>query len=176
MSISGVLEAYHNCIRQVQLYGPTNFAPIINHVAKFAQAYPDGSNYFILLIITDGIITDMPQTKSAIIDASALPMSIIIVGVGGADFSAMEILDADTTPLYERGRQAQRDIVQFVPYRDFQSSHDFQTAQAALAKAVLAEIPQQFVSYMRMRGIDPKPPKMGDAVLMPPDPDLLLLN
>lgn len=59
----GVLNAYHHCIRSVQLYGPTNFSPVINHVAKFAHEYQDGSQYFILLIITDGVITDMFQTK-----------------------------------------------------------------------------------------------------------------
>lgn len=67
--VLGVLAAYRNCIRQIQLHGPTNFAPVINHVAKFATAFPDGSNYFILLILTDGIITDMPQT----IQVPALP-------------------------------------------------------------------------------------------------------
>jgi hypothetical protein len=33
-------------------------------VAEIARTFRDGSQYFILLIITDGIITDMPQTKS----------------------------------------------------------------------------------------------------------------
>lgn len=61
--VSGVIEAYKKCIRQIQLFGPTNFAPVVNHVAKFAEAYQNGSQYFILLIITDGVITDMPQTK-----------------------------------------------------------------------------------------------------------------
>ena len=61
--ILGVLEAYRGCLQRVQLYGPTNFAPIINHVGRFAAANKGGSTYFILLIITDGIITDMPQTK-----------------------------------------------------------------------------------------------------------------
>lgn len=61
-NVSGVLEAYRNCIRQVQLHGPTNFAPVVNHVARFAASYRDGSSYFILLILTDGVITDMPQT------------------------------------------------------------------------------------------------------------------
>lgn len=37
----------------------------------------------------------MDQTKAAIIEASALPMSIIMVGVGGADFEMMEELDSD---------------------------------------------------------------------------------
>ena len=34
---------------------------------RFAQAYPDGAHYFVLLIITDGVITDMPQTIDSII-------------------------------------------------------------------------------------------------------------
>lgn len=34
--IPGVVEAYHAAIRSVKLWGPTNFAPIINHVARFA--------------------------------------------------------------------------------------------------------------------------------------------
>ena len=76
-----------------------------------------GDNYYVLLIITDGIITDMPNTMNAVIDASYLPMSIIIVGVGDADFDAMDALDADDSLLAYGNKKALRDIVQFVPYR-----------------------------------------------------------
>lgn len=62
MIYAGVLDAYRFCINQVQLYGPTNFSPIINQVIRTAQNCRDGSGYFILLILTDGIITDMSQT------------------------------------------------------------------------------------------------------------------
>ncbi|KAF7469351.1 Hypothetical predicted protein [Marmota monax] len=34
--IQGVVEAYQNCLPQVQLYGPTNVAPIISKVARMA--------------------------------------------------------------------------------------------------------------------------------------------
>ena len=34
---------------------------------RFAEAYKTGTHYFVLLIITDGVITDMPQTKEAIV-------------------------------------------------------------------------------------------------------------
>jgi len=67
-----VLDAYRNCINQVQLYGPTNFAPVINHVAKIAQNNRDGSGYFILLILTDGVITDMPDTIQVLIFVALL--------------------------------------------------------------------------------------------------------
>ncbi len=47
--------------------------------------------YIVLLIITDGCIMDMDQTKEAIVEASGLPLSLLIVGVGDADFDAMEV-------------------------------------------------------------------------------------
>lgn len=78
--------------------------------------------YFVLLIITDGVITDMDETRNAIVNASRLPMSIIIVGVGNADFAAMEFLDGDDGRLRSMaGEAAMRDIVQFVPFRQFKN-------------------------------------------------------
>lgn len=35
--IEGVIQAYQQCLPQVKLYGPTNFSPIINHVAQFGK-------------------------------------------------------------------------------------------------------------------------------------------
>lgn len=161
--IEGVVQAYQQCLPQLKLWGPTNFAPIINHVACFArQALRQNvaSQYFVLLIITDGVITDMDQTRSAIVDASYLPMSIIIVGVGGADFSAMEFLDSDDkllrTPM---GHVAARDIVQFVPFRQFQGSN------VALAQSVLAELPDQLSSFFNSYKL--KPPNLSDGSAPP---------
>jgi len=34
---------------------------------RFAASYRDGSHYFVLLILTDGVITDMPATIQAIV-------------------------------------------------------------------------------------------------------------
>lgn len=64
----------------------------------------------------------MDETRTAIVNASRLPMSIIIVGVGGADFTAMEFLDGDDGCLRSlTGQAAMRDIVQFVPFRQFKN-------------------------------------------------------
>uniref|UniRef100_A0A8C9S6S6 Copine family member 9 n=1 Tax=Scleropages formosus TaxID=113540 RepID=A0A8C9S6S6_SCLFO len=112
VGIEGVLEAYFQSLRTVQLYGPTNFAPVINQVARSAADVTDGSQYFVLLMITDGVISDMVQTKEAVVNAASLPMSVIIVGVGPAEFDAMEELDGDEVRVSFRGRIAERDIVQ----------------------------------------------------------------
>uniref|UniRef100_A0A8C5FUA5 Copine Vb n=1 Tax=Gadus morhua TaxID=8049 RepID=A0A8C5FUA5_GADMO len=156
--IEGILEAYHQSLKTVQLYGPTNFAPVVNHVARYAAAVQDGSQYFVLLIITDGVISDMAQTKEAIVNGAKLPMSIIIVGVGQAEFDAMVELDGDDIRISSRGKPAERDIVQFVPFRDYMDrTGNHVLSMARLAKDVLAEIPDQFISYMKSRGIKPNP-------------------
>ncbi|XP_033011400.1 copine-3 [Lacerta agilis] len=152
--IQGIVDAYRACLPQVRLYGPTNFSPIINHMARFAAAATQqktASQYFVLLIITDGVITDLDETRSAIVNAAKLPMSIIIVGVGGADFSAMEFLDSDSGALRSlSGETAIRDIVQFVPFRQFQNA-----PKEALAQSVLAEVPQQVVNYFSTFKLQP---------------------
>lgn len=34
--MEGIAQAYTACLPHIRFYGPTNFAPIINHVARFA--------------------------------------------------------------------------------------------------------------------------------------------
>ncbi|XP_076806884.1 copine-8-like [Clavelina lepadiformis] len=168
--IQGIMEAYQRCIRSVQLYGPTNFSPIINSVSQMATASAGmGSKYYVLLMITDGVISDMDATKEAIVNAARLPISIIIIGVGQAEFDAMEELDGDEVRVSYRGMPAERDIVQFVPFRDYISQHGGQVmSQARLAKDVLAEVPDQLLGYMKSRGIKPSPPPPTYTPTAPP--------
>ncbi len=68
--------------------------------------------YHILLILTDGMIHDMPETTDLIVECANYPLSIIIVGIGNADFSNMEKLDGDEVRLRnQKGEPAVRDIV-----------------------------------------------------------------
>uniref|UniRef100_A0A671TEU6 Copine-3 n=1 Tax=Sinocyclocheilus anshuiensis TaxID=1608454 RepID=A0A671TEU6_9TELE len=155
--VQGIVDAYRMVLPQIRLYGPTNFSPIINHVARIAAEAAQQTNaaqYCVLLIITDGEITDLDQTRQSIVNSSKLPMSIIIVGVGEADFKAMEFLDGDSGVLKSlTGEPVARDIVQFVPFKQFTSA-----PKEALAQSVLAEVPNQLVSYFKMRNMAPVTP------------------
>ncbi|WVZ21416.1 hypothetical protein V8G54_008738 [Vigna mungo] len=150
--IQGIMMAYTSALHNVSLAGPTLFGPVISTAALIAsQSVANGGRkYFVLLIITDGVVTDLQETKDAIVKASDLPLSILIVGVGGADFKEMEVLDADKGERLESsyGRVASRDIVQFVPFREVQSGF-------SVVQALLAELPTQFLTYVRSRDIQP---------------------
>ncbi|ORZ10998.1 Copine-domain-containing protein, partial [Lobosporangium transversale] len=157
--VEGILNAYWNAHSFVELWGPTNFTPVISEattIAKNSEPY----NYTVLLILTDGAITDMNDTISAIQKASKHAISIIIVGVGKAEFGKMDALDGDVETSSVRSKKS-RDIVQFVAARDFPPHLEY-----GLAQALLAELPDQFVAYMTINNIKPPPVVLG-SVPMP---------
>jgi len=94
----------------------------------------------------------MEKTIDEIVRGSSLPLSIIIVGVGEADFTSMDVLDADDDPLYSKKfkKYMSSDIVQFVPFSEFK--HD----PRLLAKETLEEVPRQFLDFMERNNIVPK--------------------
>lgn len=154
--VEGILKAYVDCLKNVTLSGPTLFGPLIRAATQIAQASSctqEKQQYTILMILTDGVINDFDQTIAAIIDASQQPMSIIIIGVGSADFSDMKKLDSDGQMLRQAGKVAARDIVQFVSYNEL-----IKKGISALAEGVLAEIPGQLLDYMKFNNIKPLPP------------------
>jgi len=152
--LDGMFDTYKQTISSVELSGPTYFGSILGTMMKklYAMQNEGGQKYSILMILTDGAIHDYDSTVRQLVEASHLPLSVIIVGVGNADFDAMDDLDCDNGVLKDSyGRAAERDIVQFVPFRE--CSRDIN----ALRKRVLAEIPEQLTRYFSLRGISPNP-------------------
>ena len=149
--VAGILDRYHAAIKTIGLSGPTFFHPMLDFVSEKISEKDPKKAYNIFLILTDGAIMDMPQTKSSIVKASKLPLSIIIVGIGNADFSSMSELDGDEGKLKdENGNKAVRDIVQFVPFNKFSGD------AVALAAEVLKEVPRQLTDYMEMINYSPE--------------------
>jgi hypothetical protein len=177
--VQGILDSYLLALRNVSLHGPTNFSPVLNEFSRLVDAELQARRqqgpqqvpwtYNVLLILTDGEITDMDSTGTFevfglllvrnIIRASSLPCSIIIVGIGsGSDFANMNILDSDRQPLTDdSGRSSERDIVQFVALNRVieQCRQTNAPYDAELARQVLAELPGQVLNWFEKRGMSP---------------------
>lgn len=112
-TIQNCVMTYRQTLPQIGLGGPTLFGPLLEQFKNYVTAQSQmGFTYQILLLLTDGTIHDMPATKALMVDLSYMPCSVIIVGVGNADFAAMEELDGDGGVLMDnRGRKCQRDLV-----------------------------------------------------------------
>ena len=101
--IDEVISHYQSALSTVNLYGPTYFNEILsetNNKMQATQVNQMNQKYSILCILTDGVINDMQKTIDEIVRGSSLPISVIIVGIGEADFETMEVLDADDEALY----------------------------------------------------------------------------
>ncbi|XP_014678748.1 PREDICTED: copine-8-like, partial [Priapulus caudatus] len=155
--LEGLLQAYENTLRAVSLFGPTNFAPVINKVAKHAAEVKDGATYYVLVILTDGVVTDMPQTKQAIVQATRTASLGFKAIARESKGEAMLEFDTDNSRLSASGVMAQRDMCQFVAFRDYYASgHNMDHGQAQLAKDILWDIPDQFLAYMKNNNIKPR--------------------
>jgi len=152
--VDGILKAYHDCLNHVSLSGPTLFGPLIaaaTHIAAAANCSQARQKYTVLLVVTDGEINDMEATKQALLQAAQQPLSVIIVGVGSADFTNMKLLDR---LVVHQANQPPRDIVQFVAFNEFASK-----GPSILGAKVLAQIPDQILQYMTMKHIKPNAKK-----------------
>ena len=97
------------------------------------------------------MINDMTRSIDLLVQGSKLPLSVIIVGIGNANFGNMETLDADDSPLISStGERSCRDLVQFVPFNRYEHNGE------KLAEIVLEEIPTQIVQYYAMNQIYPE--------------------
>ena len=101
-------------------------------------------SYNILLILSDGAVSDTQATMNALRSAARAPLSIVIVGVGDEDFSDMQFLD-------DAPQEFGRDMVQFVEFNKYCQN------SSALTSQTLREIPEQLVGHFQSRGVAPLP-------------------
>ncbi|PPD91542.1 hypothetical protein GOBAR_DD11527 [Gossypium barbadense] len=125
--VQGIMAAYANALHTVTLAGPTLFGP-------------------------DGVLTDIEETMDALVRASDLPLSILIVGVGNADFKQMEfwmlMMDVDW-------RVQQVGLLHETLYNLFLCEKCIVSGQISAVQALLEELPDQFLTYNRSRNIKP---------------------
>ena len=158
--VDNILKFYKDSLDKVKLSGPSFLSPVIkkvidnvkNDLERMSQENKLENHYYILMILTDGIINDIQETIDSIVEGSKLPFSIIIIGVGNADFTSMDILDGDKEALINsKGEIRKRDIVQFVPFNRFKKKGGVNDGDE-LAEEVLKEIPRQIEEYYQFCG------------------------
>ena len=94
-----------------------------------------------MLIIADGQVLNVADTVAAIVEASHLPLSIVMVGVGDGPWDMMKSFDDDLP-------QRRFDNFQFCQYNprnpEAAAAFDDPEGDARFALQALMEIPDQF--------------------------------
>jgi len=181
--VDGLMQAYINSFDDVTLAGPTILNEVIECVLKISKnEKKKGSKYFILLIITDGKIERLKETKEFIQQSFCEePISTIIVGLGPSDFKIPDenekkkesFANAKTkkskfsfrTSINKSVSNRNKTLDPF--YKSllgeirssaikFVKFDDFVNKSLLhLAQETLAQVPHHFLAYMKLNEIEP---------------------
>ena len=151
-SINNVLSTYRNILPVIQFCNNNLFSPIIKEVIKRINEKIKEVNYHfynILMILTNGDINDINDTIDNIVQASFLPISIIIIGIGNNDFGNLDFLFSDDDLIDSNNRKCDRNILQFFHFNKLMDKGKF------LASEILKDIPIQILEYFQHKNIPP---------------------
>mmetsp|Transcript_41422 Transcript_41422/g.97040 ORF Transcript_41422/g.97040 Transcript_41422/m.97040 type:complete len:631 (-) Transcript_41422:1101-2993(-) len=144
--VDGILGAYRSVFQTpIVMSEPTDWSSSILNAATYATAaerksyLPDAQVYSVLLIISDGGVEDMKKTLDALNEAKSSPLSVVVVGVGGADFREFKKLLGDQ----------ENDNTTFVDF------HEHTGNMSSLSRAALSKVPRQLEKYFTKRDILP---------------------
>jgi len=149
--VEGILDAYRTVWEtDLIMSGPTVLHSVLRAAAsrakKFYNAPVSKTNdkYCILLILTDGIVQDLNSTQELVRTYSSLglPLSVIVIGIGRADFSDFKQW-SNSPSLDTCGRFT------FVEFREYQFDPE------ELSRQALVKVPQDIVDYYLSRDILP---------------------
>lgn len=111
-------------------------------------------DYKTIILITDGDVCDVEAALHQVMRANALPISIIIIGVGTEPMTLNRKL-FNTAYLKKNAEGGMiRNFIKFVHLHDYVDSHMKFNAEA-MVKAVFRDLPMQIVKFYQIRGIDP---------------------
>uniref|UniRef100_A0A5B7B1K9 Putative E3 ubiquitin-protein ligase RGLG2 n=1 Tax=Davidia involucrata TaxID=16924 RepID=A0A5B7B1K9_DAVIN len=167
-----VLRRYREIVPHLRLAGPTSFAPIIEMAMTIVEE--SCGQYHVLLIIADGQVTRSVNTQhgqrspqeqktiDAIVKASKLPLSIILVGVGDGPWDMMREFD-DNIPARAF------DNFQFVNFTEIMSKNlDPSRKQTEFALTALMEIPSQYKATIELNLLGRQTSTAPDRIPLPP--------
>ncbi|KAJ4729329.1 E3 ubiquitin-protein ligase RGLG2-like protein [Melia azedarach] len=167
-----VLTRYREIVPHLRLAGPTSFAPVIEMAMTIVEQ--SAGQYHVLLIIADGQVTRSVDTErsrlspqeqktvDAIVEASKLPLSIVLVGVGDGPWDMMKEFD-DNIPARAF------DNFQFVNFTEIMAkNHEQSRKETEFALAALMEIPSQYKATIELDILGRRKGNVPERVPLPP--------
>ncbi|XP_047313269.1 E3 ubiquitin-protein ligase RGLG2-like isoform X2 [Impatiens glandulifera] len=167
-----VLTRYREIVPYLRLAGPTSFAPVIEMAMTIVEH--SGGQYHVLLIIADGQVTRSvdteigqlsPQEKrtvEAIVEASKVPLSIVLVGVGDGPWDMMKEFD-DNIPARAF------DNFQFVNFTEIMLKNVNQSRkETEFALSALMETPSQYKATIELGILGGRRGNVPERVPLPP--------
>jgi hypothetical protein len=144
----GVEQAYRAVLETLEFSNPCYLHKTLQNLVMPYEHRPMSNSsgpkvYNILVILTQGELDDFEEFKEQLVRASNLPLSVVIVGMGGTAFPQLTTADSDHCLMKSTsGNIEERDFVQRLVYADFKGN------DRGFLHEAFAEIPRQLQEFM----------------------------
>ncbi|GKT29790.1 hypothetical protein ADUPG1_014199, partial [Aduncisulcus paluster] len=135
----------------VTFSGPRRLVPLLKRCRTVSSSREPGTSYYISIVLVCGPPSDFDEFVAEVIDSSSQePLTVVIIGVGGGDFSVYEKLNS--TKILQQGAAVQyRSNFKFVKYDPTQA------VEYTIQKA-LSTVTTDTRHFMKMKKIQPPTP------------------
>lgn len=161
--IKSVQDTYVNAVSNLKFGGPTCLAHVIEKAANLSERENMSQYkqvYTVLLVITDGVINDLDRTIRRVVSVSHLPLTILIVGIGPADFSLMEQFHTDRDVKLKNDKTKEEADRQNTYFAAFRKENISTGGNASVAREAFAALSMQVTEYMTMNHYHPNKAKI----------------
>jgi hypothetical protein len=124
-NVDSLIEEYRNCLKKVEISLPVNFRRIIRLARNMARNHMHSSkqpkSYYVLYILTAGVIDDFEESLHELMKCVDLPLSIVIVKVGNIQMTDVNDIFELKKHCIEKCNQINNEHRRFISCVDFQS-------------------------------------------------------
>lgn len=131
-----------------------NLAPCFRHILDWVKEYTKNRPYYytVVVIFMAGVMSDFAEVLSLLQSVGKLPISFIIVDMSSnTDLTfetlALKAIDNDNLTAKYDGKLLERDIVQYVNFRKYESN------PVEAIYEIMSELPRQIVSYFQLNNL-----------------------
>ncbi|CAL4097121.1 unnamed protein product [Meganyctiphanes norvegica] len=152
-NVDDICEAYQQVLEKGVSEGSTSdIAAPLKYIFPSIQGHQDGSNYHVLIILTGPGYRETSEMSQLLLEASVLPISIVIIGVGDGIFSDLKKFENNTS--YGQG-SSMRSNLTFLGRSDLLNKSGLSQWSSEFSREILKHLPQQLVTWKRMKGLKP---------------------
>lgn len=149
-SLKKVVEEYDEFLNKIILSSPSSICPIIDKFKEEIKKNNNSKNFNVLMIITDGCISDYKEVIDSVIEDQNLPMCINIIGIGAQPPKQMKRLNGDFGSIKssDKKKKLERKVLNYFHLNDYTEKNNINKNFKMLKGDLMKTIPHNVTEFL----------------------------
>ena len=148
--LNNVISKYDEFLDKIILSSPSSICPIIDKFKEEIKKSSNPKDFNVLMIITDGCISDYKEVIDSVIEDQNLPMCINIIGIGAHPPKQMKRLNGDFGSIKssDKKKKLERKVLNYFHLNDYTQKNNINKNFKMLKGDLMKTIPHNVTEYL----------------------------